>query len=362
MNWKIIFSILRKDLLDATRDARVLMALIVPIGIGVFYNFTAGDDPANPNATVAYTAAGETVLFDSIEGAGGGVINVSFEEFDTPDGVRNRIADDDADLGLIVPSGFDEAIEAGNTPELEVILPDDPGVSSEFIVSSLTAALREMAGQEPPVDIQINALSPSEAEETIFDQVGTQTYLVLAAALMFVGFVAMLAMPVTLTEEVEKKTIEALALIASYRDIIIAKALLGFLYVAVGLPLLMYITNQLPDDTPTFAGAAALVSIALLGFGLFIGVLFRNANQLNTWAGVFLIPVVAPAFMVGLPLPDALDPVLLAHPVSQAMRLMINAMSGEQFYGNVALSWAVIAGWGVIGYALLGWRLRQQYA
>ena len=33
-----IFTLFTKDLKDAVRDARVLFALIVPLGIGVFYN------------------------------------------------------------------------------------------------------------------------------------------------------------------------------------------------------------------------------------------------------------------------------------------------------------------------------------
>jgi ABC-2 type transport system permease protein len=122
------------------------------------------------------------------------------------------------------------------------------------------------------------------------------------------------------------------------------------------------LTRQLPEAPVVFAAAVLLLGVTMLGFGLFVGVLFRNANQLNTWAGLYLLPVIAPAFMVGLPLPDEFDTALLLLPTSQAMRLLVNGMSGAQLFSNVALSWLVLAAWGVAGYGLLSWRLSQQRA
>lgn len=362
MHWNMILSILRKDILDATRDARVLMALIIPIGIGVFYSVTSPDEVSEPSATVAYTAAEATGLPDALQEATGDAVELTFVEFESAAQVREQVADEEAGIGLVVPAGFDRAVEQGESPELDVILPDDPGLSSQFVLSSLTPTLRQMAGQGPPATIQVDALSPGEENVAVFEALGIRSYFILAALLMFVAFVALLAMPVTLTEEVEKKTLEALVLVASYADVIIAKALLGFLYVLVGVPIMLWLTDQVPEQPVVFAGAVALIGIALIGFGLFIGVLFRNANQLNTWAGIILIPVVAPAFMVGVPLPEPVDAVLLALPVSQAMRLLVNALGGEPFFANVWLSWLVIAGWAVVGYALLTWRLTSQEA
>src|SRR3712207_7907163 len=34
-----------------------------------------------------------------------------------------------------------------------------------------------------------------------------------------------------------------------------------------------------------------------------LGGLFRSANQLNTWSGFLLLPVITPVFLVGLPVP-----------------------------------------------------------
>ena len=362
MNPNVILAILRKDLLDAIRDARVLVALLVPLGIAVFYNFVFDDETATPNATVAYTAGEPTELPERLESVTDTAVELTFDEYADAAEVRARVAEEEADVGLIIPPGFDAAVAQGASPPLDVILPEDPGLDSEYVLSALSPALLEMAGRGPPATIQIDTSALEEGSVSVAEELGPRTYVILSALLMFIVFVALLAMPVTLTEEVEKKTIEALALIASYADIIVAKALLGITYVAIGSPFLLWLTDQVPDDPVTFVGAVALTSVTLIGFGLFIGVLFRNANQLNTWAGVYLLPVIAPAFMVGLPLPDALDTALLALPTSQAMRLLVNGISGEQLFSNAILSWLVIAAWGVAGYGLLSWRLSRQSA
>lgn len=362
MNPNIVLTILRKDLLDAVRDARVLMALVVPIGIAVFYNFIFNDESTTPDATVAYTADSPTDLPERLAAVIEETVDLTVEEYGSANEVRTSVAEDDADIGLIFPSGFDEDVEQGESPPLEVILPENPGLDTEYVLSALTPVLWDMAGRGPPATIQVDTSSLENGDDSVAQELGPRTYIILSALLMFVVFVALLAMPVTLTEEVEKKTIEALALVASYADIIVAKALLGVVYVAIGIPFLLWLTGEIPEDPVIFAGAVILTSVTLIGFGLFIGVLFRNANQLNTWAGVYLIPVIAPAFMVGLPLPDALDTLLLALPTSQAMRLLVNGMSGEDLFSNAYLSWFVVAAWGIAGYGLLSWRLSQQSA
>lgn len=92
-----------------------------------------------------------------------------------------------------------------------------------------------------------------------------------------------------------------------------------------------------------------------------IGGLFRNANQLNTWSGIFLMPLMVLAVVANLPnLPDWGEKVLSAIPVSQGMRLMTNAITGQTVFPNPALSFAVIVAWGVAGYALLRWNLRRR--
>ncbi len=62
MNPRRIGAIFRKDLRDAVRDARVLVAILVPLGVGVLYSFMFQSTPTVPTVTVAYAAPDATQL------------------------------------------------------------------------------------------------------------------------------------------------------------------------------------------------------------------------------------------------------------------------------------------------------------
>lgn len=88
----------------------------------------------------------------------------------------------------------------------------------------------------------------------------------------------------------------------------------------------------------------------------------HSATQVSTWASLFVMPFVAPAFVVGVPIPDALDAAFRAIPTSQAMRVLANGLAGKAIYVELWQPYAVMAVWAVAGYGLLVWRLSRREA
>ncbi len=361
MNLKRLLTIFRKDARASILDGRVLVAILVPIGLALFYNATIDDGPQTPSATVAYTETAPA-LPDALRAATGDNVDLSFEAA-SPEKVRSMVADEDADVSLVAPEGFDSAVQSGGTPQLTVLLPESESLGASVVVSSLDPALRGLAGQSPPAGVETETVGAEQSgSESVLPQLGLSTYFVLAAVVLLVVMICMLAVPVILAEESEKKTLDALAMVASYGEVVAAKALVGLLYVAVSVALLLGITGLFPEEVFLFVAAVTLLSVTLIGFGLLMGGLFQNANQLNTWSGFLLIPVAVPAFLVGFPMPDLVDRILTFIPVSQAMRLAINSMNGQTLFPNPVLSFVVIVAWGVAAYALLSWSLRRRQA
>lgn len=362
MHLRMIATICLKDLIDAIRDARVLVAIIVPIGLGLFYNLTFSDeDPGRPDITVAYYAPEPSGLPDALRSVLGEDVTLTSREPPDDAAVRRLVAEDEVDAGLVVPAGFDEAIRSGQQPAVTLIEPDGLSFDGQLFSQALNPALRSLAGQEPPATIERE--SPGSVAQDpleIFNQVGFRRYTVLATMLFVIIMVSMLALPVILAEETEKRTLDALLLIASDLDVVVAKALVGFIYTVVGVGILIGITRVVPEQPVAFAAALLLMTLALIGFGLFLGSLFRNANQINTWSGFLLIPFFAPVFAVGFPVPDLVDLALRLFPTSQTMRLALNALQGTQLFEGQLLGVMVIAAWGVLAYALVFWQLRRR--
>jgi hypothetical protein len=263
---------------------------------------------------------------------------------------------------LIVPAGFDAAVRRGEHPTVEVIRPLESGFAADYVAAAIDPALRLMAGQDLPATIAVEAAPETNENRSVIDDLGVRTWAVFAAIVMMISMISMLAVPVILAEETEKRTLDALVLIASYAQVIVAKALVGVFYVAVMVPLLLGITRLTPDDELLFGATVALLSATLIGFGLLLAGFFKNANQLNTWSGVILLPVVAPAFTVGLPVPDLVDRLVSLFPTGSGTKLLLDSASNESLYSGTAGSFLVIVVWGVVAYALLYWQLSRRQA
>ncbi|MEX2425698.1 MAG: ABC transporter permease [Thermomicrobiaceae bacterium] len=359
MNLRNINAIYRKDLVDAIKDARVLLALIVPFGIAILYNFMFEDEEPLPEATVAYTEVGSS-LPERLSEALSDTVDLQLEPHDSENEIRQLLQDEDASMGLIIPKGFDQAIEAGEQPPLQLLFRDSGNVPVNTLGSAVDLVVRQMAGTSPPVQMSQEMVSPPEGSgPNLFDDLGMRLYFVMAAMMMLIGMIGVLAVPIILAEEAEKKTLEALTLIASYLDVVVAKALVGITYLALGVGLLLGMTQTWPEDPAVFFSGVAMLGVALVGFGLLLGGLFKSANQLNNWGGLILMPIIAPAFVIGVWEPGAFQYVIEAIPVAQGMKLAVNGISGEAIFANIWIAYAILAAWIVVFYAALIFRLSR---
>ncbi len=362
MHPRLIWTIFRKDLRDAIRDSRVLVAIIVPIGLGILYNFMFQDTNMQ-SAKVAWYSPDTTQIVGNIQAVAGETVKLSFIQEPSADAVRTAAANKKADIGIVVPPGFDGAVAQGTTPQLTVLLPASSTFGGDYVSAAMESAVRRMAGQSTPATITVTQLTSHDVTtEAIFNRLGPRKYFVLVAIVMEIAMIAMFAVPIILTEEVEKHTMDALSLVSSSIDIVAAKALVGITYIAVAIGLLVSLTRIAPERLALFAVAVLVLGVTLIGVGLLIGGLFHSANQLNTWGGVIILPLLAPAFAVGLGLPGWLQTIFDAFPTSQATKVMIDSMTGEPFFGQTWLSFLVMALWLAAGYALVVQRLSHHEA
>jgi ABC-type polysaccharide/polyol phosphate export permease len=207
----------------------------------------------------------------------------------------------------------------------------------------------------------VRTLAPETgASTTAIDVLGARKNFILISIVLLLTMIAVYAVPAVLVEETEKKTIEALTLIASTADVIAAKALFGLTLSVVSVPVLLVITRGDPAEWAALAAAIVLSAAVLVGIGLLCAGLFKTQQQVNTWSGVILLALLAPAFTVGMPTPDAVNTALAFIPTAQTFRLIANAFAGRTLYPHEWLSYAVLLAWAVGAYGLLWWRLSRQ--
>ncbi len=356
MHPRMIGTIFLKDLRDAIRDARVLVAILVPLGLGLFYGAILDDQTVRPSARVVFATAEPTDLDDALVSAVGDTVRLDLRSESDAGAVRRLVGEKEADIGIIVPPGFDGAVRRGERPALDVIVAPEVAVGGQYVAGALEPALERLAGRGSLAEVRVVAEQPPPGQVSLLDRLGLRRYSLLTTLVLLVVMIAMLAVPVILAEETEKRTLDALVMIASYFDVVVAKALVGLVYVAIAVAIQLGLTRLAPADIGMFVAALVVLSVTLIGFGLVLGGLFKNANQINTWSGFLLMPIIVPVFLVGLPVPRWTDVLLTLFPTSQGTRLAVNGLIGETVFPDVWLSFLVILTWGGIAYAMV---LRQ---
>jgi ABC-type multidrug transport system permease subunit len=353
MHPRIIFMIALKDLKDALRDGRILIALLMPLGLGVIYN-VAMPDAQKPTVTVAIATPDATQLPTALRTIAGSSVNLKFNTFPSAAAVSAQVQAKKADVGLVVPAGFDAAVAAGSAPSLVVVRPTGTStLGAIYMASMLDGALRSMAGQHAPAVIATQSVQPAHDAASVITNLGTRKFLVLGTLVMVIAMIAVYILPVLLTDEFEKKTADALLMVGSQSDVVAAKVLVGLIYIAVSVPLLLLVTQMAPANLPLFVGAVAALSVTLVGSGLLLGALVRTVSQLNTWSSILLLIVIMPVFYVVLDLPSWVQTVIGATPGNQAMRLLVDGFTGQSMYGGWTLAFGVMGAWAVIIYAVL---------
>src|SRR5579864_5528881 len=259
MHPRIILTIALKDLKDAIRDGRILMALLLPIGLGVVYNVVM-PDVQKPVVTVAIASADHTQLPTALRAIAGSTVDLRFNNLSSAAEVTAQVDAKKADVGLVLPAGFDAAVAAGSAPALTVVQP--PGSSTLgaiYIASALGGALRSMAGQHAPAVITTQTAQPAHDAASVMTNLGARKYMVLGTLIMLMAMIAIYVLPILLTEEFEKKTADALLMVGTQSDVVAAKVTVGLAYLAVSIPLLLGVARMVPANLPLFVGALVLL-------------------------------------------------------------------------------------------------------
>jgi ABC-2 type transport system permease protein len=355
-------AIYRKDLRDARRDSRLIIAILMPLLIGVLYSFMFKDD-TKPTAKLGVVASASSQLPAALQAATHAALRLQVQSFADKSALAQQVRDENVDVGLIVPNGFDAALKGGASPKLTVILPASPSFGGDYVAAMLDRVTQSLAGQAPAATIAREVLpATAGSSDSAFIALGARKVFVLVAVILMLAMIAVYALPAVLTEETEKRTVEALTLIASDAEVIVAKSMFGLTYCVISVPLMLVITRVVPENVALFVVDIVLTSVTLVGLGLLLGGLMHTQTQLNTWSTVALIPLMAPAIVIQLPLPGWVEALVSVLPTAQTMRLGVNALAGRQLFGAEWLSVAIILGWGVAAYGLVWWRLSRQEA
>ena len=254
------------------------------------------------------------------------------KEYSSDDDLRLAVESGAVDFGLVIPQQFDSDLNSGDQAQLNAyIWGESLQKNRALIATSLVVLVREMIGQEVPVEIITTSLGDGESipwEKRLFPFIVFMT-IILGGTMV----------PATsLVDEKQKRTIKALVITpTTLGDVFTSKGLFGFM-VSILVGVLVLFLNQAFGNQPyLLVGVLALSALLAAVFGVLLGGLIKDINTLFAIIKAIGILVYAPAFILLFPgIPQWIGKLFPTYyMIGPIMDITQNDANWSQIAGNV---------------------------
>ncbi|HEU4433387.1 MAG TPA: ABC transporter permease, partial [Pyrinomonadaceae bacterium] len=291
MNFSVVSAITRKDVVDAIRHRYLLTALVTPLFVALLFRvMLPGNDRSLLNVVVH--DAGASALVTELRN----IPRIGVLQAASADALDEEVAKRKAIGGLAVPANFDADMAAGKQPRLTVYINNERTVFEQVAFRRMLDQMVRAAAKQPE-PANLVWVDVGEADEELKGGAGLDQMLLPLLLILTFGMTGAFVVPLLIVEEKEKRTLDfLLSSPASLKEIVAGKALTGVVYTLLIAGLLLGINRHLVRDWPLTLATMVLGLLFVVGVGLVIGSLLNNTMQVNTWASVILIVLLAPSF------------------------------------------------------------------
>lgn len=354
MNSRIVAAFARKDIVDAIRNRYLLVALTTPLFVAILLRVLL-PGVSNLNITVVVHDPSNSTLISELRA----VPQLSFVQAGSAEEVSKQVENSKAVGGIVIPANFDADVAAGKQPELvSYINSERSAVEQGLFRQLLDRQVSSLLKTPPPARLTWIDVHKETNAQTSVELSLNQMLLPLLLLLTFT-MTGTFVVPLLLVEEKEKRTLDFLLTSpASLAEIIAGKALTGVVYSVLIAGLLLAINNKLVGNWPLTLLTVVLGILFVVAVGLFMGSLFQNTMQVNTWASAVVFVLLAPSFP-SVPLPGMLETVLHLLPTHHFVEALRLSLPGNPS-ARIWVPLAVLSGSTVLAFFAAIWALRRQ--
>jgi ABC-2 type transport system permease protein len=274
------------------------------------------------------------------------------------EGVERLVRSFDADAGLVLPEGFDEAVRAGARPRLGVHVAGESLMSNRILLAVTTIDLiRDVEDGTAPVDVVLHTIGDREA-------LPIAQILVLFMSVFVLILLGMFVPAFMLVQERSTGTLGAVLVTpATMSDVLAAKALLGVM-MAVPMALLTLILNgAMPAQTLGVTATLVVAGAMCVEIGLLYGTVAKDAETLFTLMKTLNIIILLPmVFYVFPDWPRWIGPVFPTFWfIDPLYRIALEGATFADVWTDLAIACVIVAVL-ALPVALLGRRMAAKLA
>ncbi|MFN2169172.1 MAG: ABC transporter permease, partial [Anaerolineae bacterium] len=276
-------------------------------------------------------------------------------EVDSQQALEETLANLNAEvLGLIIPSGFEQALESGAEGELE-----------GHVIWSRRSAAGELAGEmeqylETLLQKPVRIVTTGNLVYPPPEGTGSQGMIATVLSLILVttgGFLV----PYLIFEEKQTHTMDALLVSpAGAVDITAGKAVAGIVYCLVAMAVVLAFNYANIVSWGIVVLAVLVGALLAVGVGLWMGSAFETAQQIGAWSIIPILLLMVPVMLAMMGnLPAALESVLPVMPTIALGNLFLLSFSGSSTLARALPDLALVLVWSLPLYAAVIWIVRR---
>jgi len=363
-----LFAILRKDLMEAIVNLRLLVFIVAPLLMSILFGLLFGDLRASEVPVGLSSRPGPAVVVPVYDAGESQIVRLlhDSETYDvrqmaSPEQVIQALVQDRLSAGLVLPQGFDAALMQGQYPRLQVLVNAQQPDGSAVLCAWLAHTLWDRMGQTFPSAVVVETLA-AEIQGPLTQR---QEHMALWLVMSLVA-VGVYVVPALLVEEKQARTLEMI-LIAPLRHeaVVAAKAGVGLVYGLLSAGVILALSGGLASDPGWVAAVVVLGAVVLVELGLLLGGLLDNMAALNTWSTPLMLLLMLPGMVYGLLTSGlfrlaSLERLVALLPTHHLLRATYTALSGRGGIESMARDVGLLAGAAVFLFLLNVALLRRQ--
>lgn len=353
-NTRLIWAITAKDILAALKNKNTISVIISALFVVIAYRVLPTLTNLDSSPNVLIYDGDESALVAFMQNSD--VLEV--HTFPTEEKMKGALSNADVpELGLVLPAGLDQALEAGQAPELQGYLMYwvDEADAIE-LKNRVKAEITRLVGT--PVDIQVTG----NVVYNSTDSSGLGNWAALATVFV-VATIGLSMIPHLMLEEKQSHTMEALLVSpANAYHVVAAKALVGLFYCLLIASIALGLNHNLVLHWELAIAAVVLGSLFTTSLGILLGTLIENRGQLTLGASILIAPLFFPII---LSLMDDLFPAVLIQvfrgvPTTVQFNLLRASFAGSFPLGKTLLQlvWLVVCA--APGLLATAWLVHRQ--
>jgi ABC-2 type transport system permease protein len=354
MNSKVIAAITRKDIVDAVRNRYLLVALLTPLFVAILFRVLLPGLNSLSTMTIVVHDPSDSQMVSELRGSP----QINLIKVGSAEGVASEVETSKAVGGLAIPTTFDADVAAGKQPELTVYVNNKTSSIQQGAFRQLME--QKVLGLVKPIPARLVWIDIAK-EEGAQPQVGFNLNQMLLPLLLLItfGMSGALVVPLLVVEEKEKRTLDFLLTSpATLTEIVTGKAFTGVVYSLLIAGVLLALNHKLIGNWPLTLLTLLSGLLFVVAIGLLMGSLFQNTMQVNTWASLVLMVLMAPSFPTpGLSATlETASRLIPTYYFVEALRLSLAGTASARLWGHLA----VVLGCTVLALAAATWGLRRQ--